>query len=219
MRCERDTTHNKGTAAHLLITRYTPGGAHEGSAPAAGGEGRAKEGGRGKGGKEGAQASGQRQVCDAQESEMDGVTRGAGGACKDQDRAKLQHLHKVDGTELRDRTKWKRLTAWQPPSLFRFEMTDWRWDTRSIEAELAHYRLIDAWVLAHGWTWELDAFDAMLGEFLAFAEEDRGRECLCRLSYPLRRFRFSDQDRGAANRVDWVDAMGTPLVMSRFTHG
>jgi hypothetical protein len=160
---------------------------------------------------------------------MDGDMREAGSACEDEDRAKLQHTHKVqgtklqnphkvDGTKLQDRIKLTRLTKGQHPSLFRFEMTDWRWDTRSTEAELAQYRLIDAWVLEHGWTWELDAFDAVLGEFLEFAEDDRRRECLCRLAYPLGRFRFSDQDRGDANRVDLVDAMGTPLVMSRFIH-
>jgi len=41
-------------------------------------------------------------------------------------------------------------------SLFRFEMSDWRWDSRVAEATRLHYEAIQEWVERYGWMWDLE---------------------------------------------------------------
>ena len=64
-------------------------------------------------------------------------------------------------------------------SLFRFEMADWRWDTRVENAARAHYQDIDEWALRRGWTWDFDGFNEVVRGLVSFQESDREHGCLC----------------------------------------
>ena len=100
-------------------------------------------------------------------------------------------------------------------SLFRFENSDWRWDTRVEDAARAHYQDIDEWALRHGWTWDFDGFDEVVRGLLSFQESDREHGCLCRLPFPLKGFRFSQFDTVDDTRPAFLDPLETRLARLR----
>ena len=104
-------------------------------------------------------------------------------------------------------------------SLFRFEMTDWRWDARTRHAAWEHYQRILKYVKRHGWAWSMAQIDHLFDQVLLSTADEYNEfvqaECLCHLQWPLGQFRYYDQDVWQSGRPDYFTATKTKLSAYR----
>jgi len=101
-------------------------------------------------------------------------------------------------------------------SLFRFEMNDWRWDSRVEEATRLHYEAIQEWVERYGWTWDLEGAQLVYTELMNYHQdhsEHFRHECYCHLPWPpLKWIKYTSDGTPTEHRPAFYDAMSTPLL-------
>ena len=104
-------------------------------------------------------------------------------------------------------------------SLFRFEMTDWRWDARTRHAAREHYQRVLKYVKSHGWAWNMAQIDLLLDKVLFSTDDEHDdfvqAECLCHLAWPLEQFRYYDSDEWQSGRPPYFTATKTKLSAYR----
>ena len=104
-------------------------------------------------------------------------------------------------------------------SLFRFEMTDWRWDARTRHAAREHYQRVLKYVRSHGWAWNMAQIDLLLDKVLFSTDDEHDdfvqAECLCHLAWPLEQFRYYDSDEWQSGRPPYFTATKTKLSAYR----